>query len=38
MHHDDYRKPLAVRWLCFRHHREFHTVQRKAARALEQQA
>jgi hypothetical protein len=23
-HHTDYRKPLVVRWLCFRHHREAH--------------
>lgn len=23
-HHKDYRKPLKVVWLCFRHHREAH--------------
>jgi hypothetical protein len=26
-HHDDYRKKLTVRWLCFRHHREVHGQQ-----------
>lgn len=27
-HHDDYSKPLEVRWLCPRHHDAFHAEQR----------
>jgi hypothetical protein len=23
-HHKDYRKPLSITWLCFKHHREEH--------------
>lgn len=29
-HHDDYDKPLEVRWLCIRHHGEAHRLQEAA--------
>lgn len=30
-HHDDYSKPLSVRWLCRPHHYAHHRQQRDAA-------
>jgi hypothetical protein len=30
-HHDDYSKPLTVRWLCKKHHGEIHTTNEEAA-------
>lgn len=30
-HHDDYDKPMAVRWLCILHHRQLHAAERAEA-------
>jgi hypothetical protein len=34
MHHDDYSKPLSIRWLCKKHHTEHHNNLRKQVRLL----
>ncbi len=33
-HHDDYAKPLNVRWLCAEHHREWHAKNGEALNAI----
>jgi hypothetical protein len=33
-HHDDYLKPLNVRWLCAEHHRQWHVENGEALNAV----
>ena len=31
-HHDDYEKPMEIRWLCHKHHMEYHRTQNSILR------
>lgn len=33
-HHDDYDKPLEIRWLCYPHHAEWHKLNGEAKNAV----
>lgn len=33
-HHDDYDKPLKIRWLCTIHHKQWHSVNGEALNAI----
>lgn len=35
-HHDDYSRPLEVRWLCRTHHLRFHRDQRRSAKGIKE--